>query len=65
MPDRPDQIATHHTAADDAQGIACSLSMAGLGIYILTHWAFLLHLIILMCLVVLMITEGVSTIDLS
>ena len=39
MPDRPDQIANHHTAADDAQGIACSLSMAGLGIYILTHWA--------------------------
>jgi len=40
MPDRPDQIANRHTAIDDAQGIAFSVTMAGLGMHILTHMGF-------------------------
>jgi uncharacterized membrane-anchored protein YitT (DUF2179 family) len=42
MPDRPDQIsdAPRHSALDDAQGIAFSVTMAGLGIHILTHMGF-------------------------
>jgi uncharacterized membrane-anchored protein YitT (DUF2179 family) len=40
MPERPDQIATRHTAIDDVQGIAFSVTMAGLGIHILTHMGF-------------------------
>jgi uncharacterized membrane-anchored protein YitT (DUF2179 family) len=42
MPDRPDQIseAARHSALDDAQGIAFSVTMAGLGIHILTHMGF-------------------------
>jgi uncharacterized membrane-anchored protein YitT (DUF2179 family) len=39
MPDRPDQIADpiHHSAVDDAQGIAFGVTMAALGMHILTH----------------------------
>jgi uncharacterized membrane-anchored protein YitT (DUF2179 family) len=32
--------ATHHSPIDDAQGIAFSVTMAGLGIHILTHMGF-------------------------
>lgn len=39
MPDRPDQIANpvRHSAIDDAQGIAFGVTMAALGMHILTH----------------------------
>jgi uncharacterized membrane-anchored protein YitT (DUF2179 family) len=40
MPDRPDQITNRHTAIDDAQGIAFSVTMAGFGIHLLTHMGF-------------------------
>lgn len=43
MPDRTDQMppaSTRHSAIDDAQGIAFSVTMAGLGIHILTHMGF-------------------------
>lgn len=42
MPDRPDQITDRprHSAVDDAQGIAFSVTMAGFGIHILTHMGF-------------------------
>lgn len=40
MSDRPDQITNRHTAIDDTQGIAFSVTMAGLGIHILTHMGF-------------------------
>ncbi|WP_240783896.1 YitT family protein [Tabrizicola caldifontis] len=42
MPDRPDQIADRprHSAADDAQGIAFGVTMAALGMHILTHMGF-------------------------
>jgi uncharacterized membrane-anchored protein YitT (DUF2179 family) len=42
MPDRPDQIndPARHTPVDDAQGIAFSVTMAGLGIHILNHMGF-------------------------
>jgi len=35
-----DQIANRHNALDDTQGIAFSVTMAGLGIHILTHMGF-------------------------
>lgn len=42
MPDRPDQIADlpRHSAVDDAQGIAFGVTMAALGMHILTHMGF-------------------------
>lgn len=42
MPDRPDQITDRprHSALDDAQGIAFGVTMAALGIHILTHMGF-------------------------
>ena len=42
MPDRPDQISDHprHSAVDDAQGIAFGVTMAALGMHILTHMGF-------------------------
>jgi uncharacterized membrane-anchored protein YitT (DUF2179 family) len=43
MPDHTDQIppaSTRHTALDDAQGMAFSVTMAGLGIHILGHMGF-------------------------
>jgi uncharacterized membrane-anchored protein YitT (DUF2179 family) len=42
MPDRPDQIADRprHSAVDDAQGIAFGVTMAALGMHILTHLGF-------------------------
>jgi uncharacterized membrane-anchored protein YitT (DUF2179 family) len=42
MPDRPDQIAeiAHHSAFDDVQGITFGVTMAGLGMHILTHMGF-------------------------
>jgi uncharacterized membrane-anchored protein YitT (DUF2179 family) len=42
MPDRPDQISKsrRHSAVDDAQGIAFGVSMAALGMHILTHMGF-------------------------
>jgi uncharacterized membrane-anchored protein YitT (DUF2179 family) len=42
MPDRPDQLADrpHHSAIDDAQGIAFGVTMAALGMHILTHMGF-------------------------
>jgi uncharacterized membrane-anchored protein YitT (DUF2179 family) len=42
MPDRPDQIADRprHSALDDAQGIAFGVTMAALGMHILTHLGF-------------------------
>lgn len=42
MPDRPDQLSDRprHSAADDAQGIAFGVIMAGFGIHILTHMGF-------------------------
>lgn len=42
MPDRPDQIADRprHSPVDDAQGIAFGVTMAALGMHILTHMGF-------------------------
>ncbi|MEZ5797151.1 MAG: YitT family protein [Paracoccaceae bacterium] len=46
MPDRPDQISDQtadrprHSAVDDAQGIAFGVTMAALGMHILTHMGF-------------------------
>lgn len=42
MPDRPDQHADRprHSAVDDAQGIAFGVTMAALGMHILTHLGF-------------------------
>lgn len=43
MPDRPDQFpadAVKHNLIDDAQGIAFGVTMAGLGMHILTHMGF-------------------------
>lgn len=43
MPDRADQIPApgpRHSALDDAQGIAFGVTMAGLGMHILTHMGF-------------------------
>ncbi|WP_295075706.1 YitT family protein [Tabrizicola sp.] len=42
MPDRPDQLADRprHSAVDDAQGIAFGVTMAALGMHILTHMGF-------------------------
>lgn len=42
MPDRPDQLSTRprHSAVDDAQGIAFGVTMAALGMHILTHMGF-------------------------
>jgi uncharacterized membrane-anchored protein YitT (DUF2179 family) len=42
MPDRPDQISAtpRHSAVDDAQGIAFGVTMAALGMQILTHMGF-------------------------
>jgi uncharacterized membrane-anchored protein YitT (DUF2179 family) len=42
MPDRPDQITDRprHSAVDDAQGIAFGVTMAALGMHILTHMGF-------------------------
>jgi uncharacterized membrane-anchored protein YitT (DUF2179 family) len=42
MPDRPDQLADRprHSALDDAQGIAFGVTMAALGMHILTHMGF-------------------------
>ena len=42
MPDRPDQLADRprHSAVDDVQGIAFGVTMAGLGMHILTHMGF-------------------------
>ena len=42
MPDRPDQIADRprHSAIDDAQGITFGVTMAALGMHILTHMGF-------------------------
>lgn len=35
-----DQVASRHSAVDDTQGIAFSVTMAGFGIHILTHMGF-------------------------
>jgi uncharacterized membrane-anchored protein YitT (DUF2179 family) len=42
MPDRPDQLADRprHSPVDDVQGIAFGVTMAGLGMHILTHMGF-------------------------
>ena len=42
MPDRPDQLTDQprHSAVDDAQGIAFGVTMAALGMHILTHMGF-------------------------
>lgn len=42
MPDRADQLSTlpRHSAIDDAQGIAFGVTMAALGMHILTHMGF-------------------------
>lgn len=42
MPDRADQISTapRHSAIDDVQGIAFGVSMAALGMHVLTHMGF-------------------------
>jgi uncharacterized membrane-anchored protein YitT (DUF2179 family) len=42
MPDRPDQITDRprHSTVDDVQGIAFGVTMAGLGMHILTHMGF-------------------------
>jgi len=42
MPDRPDQISDRprHSAVDDAQGIGFGVTMAALGMHILTHMGF-------------------------
>lgn len=42
MPDRPDQISNRprHSAVDDAQGIGFGVTMAALGMHILTHMGF-------------------------
>lgn len=42
MPDRPDQLADRprHSIVDDAQGIAFGVTMAALGMHILTHMGF-------------------------
>jgi uncharacterized membrane-anchored protein YitT (DUF2179 family) len=42
LPDRPDQITDRprHSAVDDVQGIAFGVTMAGLGMHILTHMGF-------------------------
>jgi uncharacterized membrane-anchored protein YitT (DUF2179 family) len=42
MPDRPDQIADRprHSPIDDAQGIAFGVTMAALGMHLLTHMGF-------------------------
>jgi uncharacterized membrane-anchored protein YitT (DUF2179 family) len=42
MPDRPDQVTAQprHSAVDDAQGIAFGVTMAALGMHILTHMGF-------------------------
>lgn len=42
MPDRPDQLADRprHSAVDDVQGIAFGVTMAALGMHILTHMGF-------------------------
>ena len=42
MPDRPDQLSEspRHSAVDDVQGIAFGVTMAGLGMHILTHMGF-------------------------
>jgi uncharacterized membrane-anchored protein YitT (DUF2179 family) len=42
MPDRPDQLSDRprHSAVDDAQGIAFGVTMAALGMHILTHMGF-------------------------
>jgi uncharacterized membrane-anchored protein YitT (DUF2179 family) len=42
MPDRPDQVTDQprHSAIDDAQGIAFGVTMAALGMHILTHMGF-------------------------
>ena len=42
MPDRPDQITDRprHSAVDDAPGIAFGVTMAALGMHILTHMGF-------------------------
>jgi uncharacterized membrane-anchored protein YitT (DUF2179 family) len=42
MPDRPDQLSARprHSAVDDVQGIAFGVTMAGLGMHILTHMGF-------------------------
>lgn len=46
MPDRPDQLSDtqldrpRHTPVDDVQGIAFGVTMAGLGMHILTHMGF-------------------------
>jgi uncharacterized membrane-anchored protein YitT (DUF2179 family) len=42
MPDRPDQLTDRprHSAIDDAQGIAFGVTMAALGMHILTHMGF-------------------------
>jgi uncharacterized membrane-anchored protein YitT (DUF2179 family) len=36
----PDPIPTRHSVSDDAQGIAFSVTMAGLGLHILAHMGF-------------------------
>lgn len=42
MPDRPDQLSStpRHSAVDDVQGIAFGVTMAALGMQILTHMGF-------------------------
>ena len=42
MPDRPDQLSDRprHSPVDDVQGIAFGVTMAGLGMQILTHMGF-------------------------
>ena len=42
MPDRPDQLSdrAQHSPVDDVQGIAFGVTMAGLGMQILTHMGF-------------------------
>jgi uncharacterized membrane-anchored protein YitT (DUF2179 family) len=42
MPDRPDQLSDcpRHSPVDDAQGIAFGVTMAALGMHILTHMGF-------------------------
>lgn len=42
MPDRPDQLSDRprHSAVDDVQGITFGVTMAALGMYILTHMGF-------------------------
>jgi uncharacterized membrane-anchored protein YitT (DUF2179 family) len=40
MSSHPDSLSTRHSAIDDAQGIAFSVTMAGFGLHILTHMGF-------------------------